>query len=146
MRHSVHRVKIMVEKNVPEFSAESLPSSGDSREILCTECLIRNYVSRVQKHSLPKQEFSCDSVITSGIGSQHCPKSPPVTAYSHNCIIRRHNLLLYRSLQLSTPDNLSIFLSPESLTPSYVTDWSPNVLTHQFTMPKAKWCFPQKSS
>ncbi len=44
MRHSVHRVKIMVGK-VPEFSTIILT--------LCTECLIGNYVSRVQKLSLP---------------------------------------------------------------------------------------------
>ncbi len=50
--------QIIVEK-VPEFSAESLclrqgmVTSGHYYLTVCVECFIRNYVSRVQKHSLP---------------------------------------------------------------------------------------------
>ncbi len=75
MKHSAHRVKVWWKRSRnfrQNLSAENSTKAerkkfDEGREILpkirelshhnltlCAECFIRNYVSRVQKHSLPK--------------------------------------------------------------------------------------------
>ncbi len=55
-------------EEVPEFSAENILT-------LCAERFIRNYVSRVKKHSLPKKEKSCLREEVSLLEGDYCIKN-----------------------------------------------------------------------